>query len=241
MNTQYAKPLLLAATFAAIHLGATSARAQAPAAAPTPATAPATICIALPQAQLGQGNNSPTDVSEPVRTALGTFMAGPAVQLVRLDARIPVQIDAEATQKGCGYVLRSGLTQKKGGGSFLKKMAPLAGALPMLGGVGGNMGSVMAAQAVSSAASAAAAQSMQEDAIAAMTGAQQSNVKAGDTITFEYALTAVGNATPIQQGKLQQKAKQDGEDLISPLLEQVATAVVTKVASTATVATTTTE
>jgi hypothetical protein len=235
MNTQLTRPLLLAAAFTATMttLGATTVHAQSTA-------TPATICIALPQAQLGQGNNSPTDVSEPVRTALGTFMAGPAVQLVRLDARIPVQIDAEATQKGCGYVLRSAVSQKKGGGSFLKKMAPLAGALPMLGGVSGSMGSMMAAQAVSSAASAAAAQSMQQEAMAAMTGAQQSNVKSGDTITVEYALTTVANSTPIQEGKLQQKAKQDGEDLISPLLEQVATAVVTKVAAPA-VATTTPE
>jgi hypothetical protein len=235
MNTRKTQPLLLAAAFTAIvPMSAQLAHAQATAATP------ATICIALPQAQLGQGNNSPTDVSEPVRTTLGTYMAGPAVQLVRLDARIPVQIDAEAAQKGCGYVLRSSVTQKKGGGGLLKKMAPLAGALPMLGGVSGSMGSMVAAQAVSSAASAAAAQSMQEDAMAAMTGAQQSNVKAGDTITVEYALTKQGEAAPIQEGKLQQKAKQNGEDLISPLLEQVATAVVTKVA-TPTVATTTTE
>ena len=232
MKTHYTRPLLLAAAFTStITMSATAAHAQATTPAPT------TICIALPQAQLGQGNNSPTDVSEPVRTTLGTFMAGPAVQLVRLDARIAVQIDAEATQKGCGYVLRSSVTQKKGGGSFLKKMAPLAGALPMLGGVSGSMGSMVAAQAVSQAASTAAAQSMQEEAMAAMTGAQQSNVKSGDTITVEYALTQVGNATPIQEGKLQQKAKQNGEDLISPLLEQVATAVVTKVAA-PTVATT---
>ena len=226
---RHKQPLLLAAALTTtMSLGVAPAHAEG---------TPATVCIALPQAQLGQGNNSPTDVSEPVRTALGTFMAGPAVQLVRLEARIPVQIDAEAAQKGCAYVLRSSLSQKKGGGSFLKKMAPLAGALPMLGGVSGSMGSMMAAQAVSSAASQAAAQSMQEEAMAAMTGAQQSNVKSGDTITVEYALTAVGNATPLEQGKLQQKAKQDGEDLISPLLEQVATAVVTKVATT-TVATT---
>ena len=233
MNTRNTQPLLLAAAFTAM-----VPMSAAPVYAEGTATTPATICIALPQAQLGQGNNSPTDVSEPVRTTLGTYMAGPAGQRVRLDARIAVQIDAEATQKGCGYVLRSSVTQKKGGGSFLKKMAPLAGALPMLGGVSGSMGSVMAAQAVSSAASAAAAQSMQEEAMAAMTGAQQSNVKSGDTIIVEYALTATGNAAPLQQGKLQQKAKQDGEDLISPLLEQVATAVVTKVA-TPTVATTT--
>ena len=36
------------------------------------------VCIALPKAQLGQGNNSPVDVSEPVRTMLGQYMAGPS-------------------------------------------------------------------------------------------------------------------------------------------------------------------
>ena len=57
-----------------------SAAASAQGTAPTPAT----VCIALPQAQLGQGNNAPTDVSEPVRTALyfpwlGVFRELPAV------------------------------------------------------------------------------------------------------------------------------------------------------------------
>lgn len=192
--------------------------------------AAATVCLTMPKAQLGQGNHSPTDVSEPVRGTLVTYMSGPAVQLVLLEARIPIQIDAEAAQKGCGYVLQSSVTQKKGksAGSFFKKMAPLASALPMVGAAGGSMQSAMAAQAVAATAQTAAAQSMQEDYMAAMTGAQQSNVKAGDVLAVEYQLAKPGDAGAAKTEKFETKAKTDGEDVLGPLLERVATAVLTQ-------------
>lgn len=198
-------------------------------AGPARATTPATICVALPKAQLGQGNNAPADVSEPVRSALGTYMAGPNITLVRVDARIPVQIDAEAQQKGCTYVLQSAVEQKKGGSasSFFKKLAPLASALPMMGGMGGSAGGMIAAQAAGQVAATAAAEAAQEDYVQAMAGAQQNSVKSGDTMHVSYVLTRPGNATPVKQGKLERKATADGEDLLAPLLEQVATEVVT--------------
>lgn len=181
------------------------------------------VCIALPKAQLGQGNNAAVDVSEPVRTTLGQYMAGPSVQLVRLDARIPIQIDAEAAEKNCGYVLQTSVVQKKKGGSLFKKMAPFASVLPMMGGVGGNMGGMVVSQVASSAITAGA----QEDYAAMMTGAQQSNVKAGDTVTVGYTLAKVGAPGATTKGELQAKATQDGEDVIGPMLEKVATAVLT--------------
>ena len=180
-----------------------------------------TICIALPKAQLGQGNNAAVDVSEPVRTTLGQYMAGPGIALVRLDARIPVQIDAEAAEKNCSYILQSSVVQKKKPASLFKKFAPLASALPMLGGMNGNMGSMVASQVASTAITAGA----QQDYAAAMSGAQQSNVKAGDTVTVEYTLARIGAAEATKPVTLQTKAKQDGEDVIGPMLEQVATAV----------------
>jgi len=60
-----------------------------------------------------------------------------------------------------------------------------------------------------------------------MTGAQQSNVKAGDILTVEYVLSKTGSADVTKKDSLQAKAKQDGEDVIGPLLEQVATSVLT--------------
>jgi hypothetical protein len=185
------------------------------------------VCIALPKAQLGQGNNSPVDVSEPVRTTLGQYMAGPSVQLVRLDARIPIQIEAEAREKNCGYVLQTSVVQKKKGGGLFKKLAPLATALPMMGGTSGNMGNMVASQALASTVANAAAADAQQDYLAQMTGAQQSNVKAGDSITVEYSLSMVGSTAAATKDALTTKASQDGEDVIGPMLEQVATAVLT--------------
>jgi hypothetical protein len=200
----------LAATLLLVLSTAASANPAAP-----------TVCITLPKAQLGQGNDSAVDVSEPVRTTLGQYMEGPSIQLVRLDARIPIQINAEAVEKNCGYILQTSVVQKKKGGSLFKKLAPFASALPMLGGMGGNMSSMMATQVASSAIAAGA----QQDYAAAMTGAQESNVKAGDTVTVEYTLAKVGAAEAAKPVALQTKAKQDGEDVIGPMLEQVATAV----------------
>jgi hypothetical protein len=194
------------------------------------------VGIALPRAQLGQGNSGgTTDVAEPVRQALMKYLAGPALDVVVLDARIPIQIAAEAKQKNVAFVIYSDVTQKRGGsmGGFLKKMAPLASAMPMLGGMSGGRGmdaaGAMIAQQVAATASQVAMQSAQQDAIAAMTGAQQSNVKRGDTITLEYLVTDVGAGTSSNKVSLQGKAKEDGEDLLSPLLEQLATQVLTSV------------
>lgn len=182
-----------------------------------------TICIAPPKAQLGQGNDSAVDVSEPVRTTLGQYMVGPSIQLVRLDSRIQIQIVAEAVEKRCSYILQTSVVQKKKPASMFKKLAPLAGALPMLGGMGGNMNAMMATQVASSAITAGA----QQDYLAAMSSAQQSSVKAGDTVTVEYTLAQVGATEAPKPVALQVKAKQDGEDVIGPMLEQVATAVLT--------------
>lgn len=193
------------------------------------------VCIAPPKAQLGQGNNSGTDVSEPVRTALSQYMAGPSIQLVPLEARIPVQIEAEAAQKNCNFVLITSVTQTKKTSKmgFLKTLAPLASAaLPMLGGMGGDVSGMMAGQVASSVMSASAtasAESMQQDYMAAMMGAQQTNVKAGDTLTVEYSLSATDSVGAKEPESLQSKAKQDGEDVIGPLLEQVAVAVLSVV------------
>jgi hypothetical protein len=60
-----------------------------------------------------------------------------------------------------------------------------------------------------------------------MTGAQQSNVKAGDTVTVEYTLSKIGGDVAPRKEALQAKATQDGEDVIGPMLEQVATTVLT--------------
>jgi hypothetical protein len=75
---------------------------------------------------------------------------------------------------------------------------------------------------VASAASAAAAQNAQQEAMEAINGASEQNIKKGDEVTLEYQLTKVGAAEPFATHSSSAKAKAKGEDLLSPLIEQTA-------------------
>ena len=194
----------------------------------TPAASKSRICLVLPRAQLGQGSSG-ADVSEPVRQTMISYLNGPTVELIQLAARIPVQVDAEAQQSACEYVLYTSVVQKKGGGGFGKLLAaaaPLASVasmmVPGVGGMTGNYGAIMAGQAVASAASAAAAQNAQQEAMEAINGASEQNIKKGDEVTLEYQLTKTGVTEPFATHSSSAKAKAKGEDLLSPLIEQTA-------------------
>lgn len=188
------------------------------------------ICLVLPKAQLGQGSSG-ADVAEPVRATLTAYLSGPATELVPVTARIPMQIDAEAAQLGCAYVLYSAVTQKKGGGfsKLLGAASPLAQVMPAMAGMGGNYSAIMATQAVATAATTAAAKSAQEEAMEALGGAAKSNIKKGDQITLEYRLVRPGDEKAVATASVVGKAKENGEDLVSPLIEQAATAVLTAI------------
>lgn len=206
-------------------LGTASAIAQDNPAAETPA---ARIGIVLPAAQLGQGNTG-QDVGEPVRQLIISYMSGPRLELVPMQAKIPAQIEAEAQQQNCTHVLYSSVAQKKGGkgmGSMLGMLAPAAAMLPGLGAMG-SANSAMLAGVATQVATQAAMQSAQDEAMASLTQAQAGTVKARDEISLTYRFVAVGNSTPVLEETLKAKAEENGEDLLRPLVEQVATKTVT--------------
>jgi hypothetical protein len=220
------KPFWVFQVLLGLAFGSSDLLAQTP--LPDSASPPRTvICLVLPKAQLGQGTSG-ADVAEPVRATLTAYLGGPATELVPLATRIPIQIDAEALEKGCAYVLYSSVTQKKGGGfsKLFAAAAPLAAVVP---GMGGNYGAVIATQAVVGAASSAAAQSAQQEAMEALGGAARSSIKKGDQITLEYRLAKPGVAESVIAQSLTVKAKESGEDLVSPLIEQAATQVLTAI------------
>jgi len=222
------RPALSYVSLAASLAIAATASAASAKEAHAPAPAKSRICLVLPRAQLGQGSSG-ADVSEPVRQTMISYLNGPTVELIQLAARIPVQVDAEAQQSACEYVLYTSVVQKKGGGGFGKLLAaaaPIASVagmmVPGVGGMTGNYGAIMAGQAVASAASAAAAQNAQQEAMEAINGASEQNIKKGDEVTLEYQLTKTGAAEPFATHSASAKAKMKGEDLLSPLIEQTA-------------------
>lgn len=226
----------LAFTVAAPVMAAKKTAAPTPVPAAPPPPPPKTkICLVLPKAQLGQGTNG-ADVAEPVRATLTAYLGGPATELVPLTARIPIQIDAEAQALACDYVLYSSVTQKKGGGfaKMLSAAAPIATMAGGMGAMGGNYGTMMAGQAVAQAATTAAAQSAQAEAMEALNGAAKSNIKKGDQITLDYKLVKPGVTEPVAAQSAVAKAKETGEDLVSPLIEQAATQVLTAISQSAT-------
>ena len=210
---------------------------QAPApvsTAPAPAT-PATIKIGIvtPKAQLGQGNTG-QDVAAPVQQLIMSYMAGPVLELVPLQARVPAQIQAEAQAIGCTHVLYTTVEQKKakkGFGGLLGAVAPAAGLLTGMS-AGGDMASAMMVGTASQVMSQAAAQQAQEQALNTLTQAQAGSVKAKDEISLKYQLHTVSGAKPPLEETLTAKAEADGQDLLSPLVEQLATTTVTAVTTT---------
>jgi hypothetical protein len=184
------------------------------------------IGVVMPKAQLGQGN---TDVAAPTRQLIMSYMAGPVLELVPLEARIPAQIEAEARALNCTHVLYTSVEQKKGGkglGGMLGKMGPAAAMLPGVGALGSASGA-MAAGIASQAIMQAATQSMQQQAMDSLMQTQAGSVKAKDEISLQYQLVTIGGAKPVLEDTLTAKAKQDGQDLLSPLVEQLATVAVT--------------
>jgi|SRR5579871_162890 hypothetical protein len=182
------------------------------------------IGIATPDAQVGQGTNTGQDYGTPIRNAMIQLMSGPAVEIAAIDSRIPIQIQAEAQQKECDYVLYSSVVVKKpqkgGFGNFMKMAAPVASMAPMMGG---GMTGAMAGSIASQAASVAAQQ-----AASSQLGQFNGQIKSKDDVTVQYQLIAPGQQTPKTQNTLQAKAKSDGEDVMTPLLTQLATTVLTE-------------
>ncbi len=155
---------------------------------------------------VGEGINA-TELAGAIENSLGQYLKGTNVEIVKLEAKLPAAIESEAAEKRCDYVLYAQVSHKKGGGGFgmLSKMAPVLGNVVPLGGMGG-VGGQVASTAVYTAASAS------------------SNIKAKDELTLDIQLKRAGAVALTKQFKA--KAKSAGEDIISPIVEQAATALV---------------
>ncbi len=178
---------------------------------------PGTIRIGVvqPKAQMGQGNSG-LNVAEPLRTTIVQYLSGPAFDVVSIAAMLPIQIEAEIKQKECDYVVYSSISQKmnSGGMGMLKKAMPMASMIPMVGMAGG-MAGMVAGSAAGVAMSGAAG----------MAG----GVKAKSEVSFDYKLMMPGNETPVLANTAKAKAKQDGEDIITPLIEQADSAILAEI------------
>jgi hypothetical protein len=166
------------------------------------------VGVALPRVSaVGDGMNSQA-LAEAVRNTFVTYLNGPALEVVMLDARLAAQAEAEARQKECDFIVSADVAHKKGAsfGGFLKKAAPVMDVVPYGGSTAGAVATTAARVAVYTAADLAA------------------SVKAKDELTLDYRLQPANGGAPVAR-TLKAKAKSDGEDIISATVEQAAQSV----------------
>jgi hypothetical protein len=198
-----------AAALAAVLLSPIHAAAQG-------AVAPC-VAVVLPSVVGVEG--SATAVATALRDLFVSYLNGPALRTVTLEARLPAQAVIEARQKGCERMLLATMVLKRGGGN-------------KLGGVLGQAAGTAAWHAVPYGLGAAGAAARG----AAVAGAQVVSGLASDTrrkdevrLTYRIGpLESVAQATPVTD---KAKAKSDGEDLLTPLVERAAQDVFTRATS----------
>jgi hypothetical protein len=202
-------PVLAVAAFVFVRPSVSAGQATSAADVSAPPTA-ACIAIVLPSVQGIDG--SAGDVSGALRQLLTSYLTGPSLKAVALEARLQSQAVEEARQKGCGHILTTTLTRKRARGGLLgKALGQAAGTaawyVPGVASTGGAMarGAVIAgAQAVSTVAS---------------------STKAKDEMRLDYGFSSLDEASKVTPVTLKAKAATDGEDLLTPLAEKTAEAV----------------
>jgi outer membrane lipoprotein SlyB len=144
---------------------------------------------------------------------------GPTIEVVSLSARLPAQALDEARQSQCDYILSASMNVKKGGGGSMFGRA-----------VGNIAGSAAGHIPGGGSASTGAARS------AAITGvyttaAIANSIKAKDELSLEYRFDSVETSKTVLGNTAKAKAKSDGEDILTPIVEtssQTIVATVTK-------------
>ncbi len=185
---------------------------------PTLAAAQGTrICLAPATIE-----TAPTDVDPitAVEETFTSFLTGPALSVKPLTSRLQSQARAEAKLDGCPYLLLPTLKheRKSSGGGLFGKMASGAvqqGAYSVSGAAGSEVGRAVAGAAAGAATSAA--------------NDYASGSKVKDELTLSYRLEAMTGAVLLEKSA-KRKAKSDGEDLLTPLVQQASEAIVTAAA-----------
>ena len=165
-------------------------------------TEPRCVAISLPSLRGAEGDT--TELATALRDMATSYLTGPSVRVVNLDARLPQPALDEARQKSCGTLLTLILTRKRsGGGGFGRVLGSAAGAaawhVPYSG----------AASAAARSAAAAAAD-------------LASNTRAKDEWSLEYRLVSTEGTRALASGNDKKKADSDGEDVVTPLVEKMA-------------------
>lgn len=144
-----------------------------------------------------------------VQNTLQQNLKGTNVEAVVIEAT-GAGIQAEAQQKQCDYIVFADVSHKKGGGGFGSMLSSSVGQVASNIGYGSGTTAVVATNTV-----------------VAATVAQ--NIKAKDELTLDVRLERPTSTTPSFAQTFKGKAKSAGEDIITPLSQQAAQAIIASV------------
>jgi hypothetical protein len=170
-----------------------------------------TICLAPAAVQMASGSSA--DGGTAVRESFASYLSGPTLAVTPLQARLASQEREEAKQASCRYVVYTSMKlekNKSGGGLFGKIVgeAVQSSAYELRGRAGGSV----AGRVVTTAAASAAAEAARNFA---------SNVKTRDELTLDWRLESIDGAI-VAKNTAKAKASSDGQDLLTPMVEQAA-------------------
>jgi hypothetical protein len=186
-----------------------AAAAQADSAATPAAEAP---CVAVMPAVVSGIQGNAADAAAAARDALVSFLSGPALRPVALDARVRLQAVEEARQKNCTQLITLTLTKKRGGRSSVGRVVGRAAGsaayhLPGGGSVGTAVARGLGIGTVHALSDMAA------------------TTRAKDEMQLEWTLGSIDGGAPSKKAE-KIKATADGEDLLTPLVQRSADAIV---------------
>jgi len=144
-----------------------------------------------------------------VQNTLQQNLKGANVEAVLIEAT-GAAIQAEAQQKQCDYIVFANVSHKKGGGGFGSMLSSTVGQVASNVGYGSGTAAVVATNTV-----------------VAATVAQ--NIKSKDELTLDVRLERPTSQTPSFAQTFKGKAKSAGEDIITPLSQQAAQAIIASI------------
>lgn len=166
------------------------------------------ICLAPSSVEAGSSNA--TTAMDATRENFVSFLTGPTLKAEPLKSRLESQVREEAKLAECPYVLYTTIKLiSKRGGSNLLGQATAAAVREGAYAAGAATGTA-AGRIAGSAVSGAAHQAAYNYAV---------TIKNKDELTIGYRLEAAGGKVLLDK-KEQRKAKADGEDLLTPLVQQ---------------------
>lgn len=173
---------------------------------------PAVTRICLAPASVEASSGSATAAIDAARETFTAYLTGPSLRAEALTARLASQVRQEAKQAGCPYLLLTTIKheQKRRGGSLLGRMA--AGAAQQGAWEAGVASGSAAGRIAGTAAYGAAGQAAYNYAV---------TVHNNDELTLGYRLETPDGGVLIEK-RDHRKAKQDGEDLLTPMVQAAA-------------------